>query len=86
MLLLDSVVPEKWYSVRDAGAILGYAHDTVEDLIRDEFLQALLKPQKRSRGQGFYICKSVQGCEIIRFVKDNLSVQEPRKMVRRMRR
>jgi len=78
--MLLSVEPEKWYSVGDVARCLGWSRDTVIRLIEQGYLQAFVKPnrvQKRCREN---LCHMVQGCEIIRFVKDNLSIPKPRLM------
>lgn len=84
-MLLLNVVPEKWYVVNAVARIIGWGRDAVIDLINNGFLQAIVLPCKSDRRKRVYLCRHVQGCEIIRFVKDNLSIPEPRKMERRMR-
>jgi hypothetical protein len=83
-MLLLSVKPERWYTINDSVPILGWARDTIIRLIDDGFLQAQIKPRRSNRSKRVFLCRQIQGCELIRFVKDNLSVQEPRRMTRRM--
>jgi len=85
MLLLGHVIPEKWYTVNETGEILGWKRDTIIRLIESGYLQAMVKPRAGNRLCREYLCRMIQGCEIIRFVKDNLSIPEPRQLRRRMR-
>jgi hypothetical protein len=73
MLLLDSVVPEKWYRVHEVAAILGWAHDTIERWIDDGLLQAFVIELRSSKIKRSFRGKRVQGCEIIRFVNEHLT-------------
>ena len=73
MLLLNSIEPEKWYKVGEVAAILGWSHDRVEDWIDDGALQAFVIDLRSSRRPRIYRGKRVQGCEIIRFVKEHLT-------------
>jgi hypothetical protein len=43
MLLLDSVVPEEWYSVKQVSGILGWGVDAVRDWIYDGHFAGLHK-------------------------------------------
>jgi hypothetical protein len=71
MLLLDSVVPEEWYSVKQVSGILGGGVDAVWDWIYDGHLQAFINPGSKRRR--IYRGVRVQGCEIVRFVKAHLT-------------
>ena len=53
MLLLDSVVPEEWYSVKQVSGILGRGVDAVRDWIYDGHLQGFIKPGTSSKGAEF---------------------------------
>src|SRR5450755_3798114 len=83
-MLLLSVELERWYTIEDAVPILGWERDTIIRLIDDGFLQAQIKPRQGNRRKRIYLCRQIQGCELVRFVKDNLSVQEPLRMNRKM--
>jgi excisionase family DNA binding protein len=85
MLLLDHIVPARWYTINETAEILGWERDTIIRLIESGYLQAQVKPKTGSKRCREFLCRLVQGCEIIRFVKDNLSIPEPRLMRRRMR-
>jgi hypothetical protein len=89
MLLLDSVEPEKWYKVAGSDSmtvskILGWSPDTIRRWIRDGLLQAFIKPTRGKRGKRAWLGVRVQGCEIIRFAKANLSelAEHPKLRVR----
>jgi hypothetical protein len=69
MLLLDSVVPQEWYIVKQVSGILGRGVDAVRDRIYDGHLHGFIKAGTSSKGRRIYRGARVQGCEIIRFVK-----------------
>ena len=69
MLVLDSINPEKFYSVKETAAILGRSDDTVIRLNNRGFLKALVLPGKSDTRHRTYRCRSFQGAEIIRFIK-----------------
>lgn len=82
MLILDSVEPERWYSVRDVVKILGWKQDTIRRWIRDGLLQAFIKPGRSGRRPRVYRSVRIQGNEIIRFVKAHLTVLQPNRSLR----
>jgi hypothetical protein len=84
-VLLLNVDPERWYTIGEVVPILGWERDTIIRLIEQGFLQAQVKPKTGNKRCREYLCRVIQGCELIRFVRDNLSIPEPRKMQRRMR-
>ena len=73
MLLLDSVVPEEWYSVKQVSGILGRGVDAVRDRIYDGHLYGFIKPGTSSKRRRIYRGVRVQGCRIICFVKAHLT-------------
>ena len=77
MLLLNSVEPEKWYSVAETAKILGWSEDFIYDRIYDGSLQAQVKPGTSGRRKREYNSFRVQGCEIIRYAKENMTVLKP---------
>lgn len=82
MLILDSIKSEKWYPVVDVSEILGWSVDTIRDWIDAGQLQAFLKPKTVISRNRRYRCMQIQGCEIIRFVKENLTpLNAPRKLI-----
>ena len=78
MLLLDSVIPEKWYRVSETADILGWSHDMVERWIEKGLLQAFVIDCRSDLRPRIYRGKRVQGCEIIRFVRAHLTILKPR--------
>ncbi len=82
MLILDSVEPERWYSVRDVVKILGWKQDTIRRWIRDGLLQAFIKPSRSGRRPLVYRSVRIQGSQIIRFVKAHLTVLQLDKSLR----
>jgi excisionase family DNA binding protein len=74
-MLVDFVVPERWYSVDEVAEILGFSRDTVIRLIENGFLTALVLPRKARRGRRIYSSRRIQGAEIIRFAKAYTSVR-----------
>ena len=68
MLVLDSINPEKFYSVKETAAILGRSDDTVIRLNNRGFLKALVLPGRSDKRRRIYLCRSFQGAEIIRFI------------------
>jgi hypothetical protein len=79
MLLLDSVVPEEWYSVKQVSGILGRGVDAVRDRIYDGHLHGFIKPGTSSKRRRIYRGVRVQGCEIIRFVKAHMTEDKRKK-------
>ena len=68
-MLVDFVVPEKWYTVDEAAEVLGFSRDTVIRLIKSGELEAMTLPTKPGRRKRVYLSRRVQGAEIIRFAK-----------------
>jgi Helix-turn-helix domain len=69
MLVLDSIQPEKWYSVKEVAGILGFSEDTVIRRTNRGFLKALVLPGQSSVRRRIYQSRRIQGAEIIRFIK-----------------
>jgi transposase len=69
MLVLDSIELERWYSVKEVAAILGFSEDTVIRQINRGFLKAFLLPGRTDKKVRRYHCRRVQGSEIIRYLK-----------------
>jgi hypothetical protein len=80
--MLNSVDPEKWYTVLQASKILGWGVDAVRRWIYDGHLQAFIKPGTTGRRKRTYRGARIQGCEIIRFVKAHLTVLQPDRKLR----
>ena len=68
-MLVDFVVPERWYAVDETAKVLGFSRDTVIRLIKSGELEAMTLPTKPGRRKRVYSSRRVQGAEIIRFVK-----------------
>lgn len=68
MLVLDSIQPEKWYSVKEVAVILGFSEDTVIRQINRGFLKAFALPIKSPRRPRIYCSRRVQGRELIRYI------------------
>jgi excisionase family DNA binding protein len=66
---LDSVQPEKWYSVKEVGAVLNFSEDTVIRQIHRGFLKAFMLPGRSDKRRRIYESRRVQGAEIIRYVR-----------------
>ena len=77
MLLLNSVEPEKWYKVSQVAKIIGWGEDAIYDWVHAGLLQAFLKPITSPRRRRTWTGMTIQGCEIIRFVKAHLSELSP---------
>ncbi len=73
MLVLDSIELERWYSVKEVAAILGFSEDTVIRQINRGFLKAFLLPGRTDKKVRRYYCRRVQGSEIIRYLKSYMS-------------
>jgi hypothetical protein len=73
MPLLDSVKPEKWYSVDETAAILGFERDSVIRRIQDGQIQAFILPRVGKRRNRVYRSYRIQGAEIIRYVSVNMT-------------
>lgn len=69
MLVLDSVNPEKWYSVKEVAAILGFSEDTVIRQTNRGLLRAFVLPGSSSRRRRVYQCRRVLGRELIRYIQ-----------------
>lgn len=69
MLVLDSIQPEKWYSVKEVAAILGFSTDTVIRQVNRGFLKTFILPKKSSRRKRTYESRRVQGAELIRYIQ-----------------
>ena len=78
MLILDSIDPEKWYKVREAAEILGWEHDTIDRWIEQRLLQAFVISARSDKRKRIYRGKRIQGCEIIRFVREHLTELKPK--------
>ena len=68
MLVLDSIDPGKWYSVKEVAAILGFSEDTVIRQINRKFLQAFVLPGKSDKRRRVYKCRRVLGRDLIRYI------------------
>lgn len=77
MLLLNSVEPEKWYKVSDTAKILGWSEDTIYRWIEDGEIQAQVKESDSPRRIRKYVSVCIQGCEIIRYVKEHMTTLKP---------
>lgn len=71
MLVLDSIDPGKFYSVKETAAILGRSDDTVIRLNNRGHLRALVLPGRSDKRHRIYLCRSFQGAEIIRFIRNH---------------
>lgn len=69
MLVLDSIQPEKWYSVKEVGAFLNFAEDTVIRQINRGFLKAFVLPGRSDKRRRIYQSRRVQGAEVIRYMR-----------------
>jgi len=68
-VLVDFVVPERWYTVDETAEVLGFSRDTVIRLIKSGELEAMTLPTKPGRRKRVYSSRRVQGAEILLFVK-----------------
>ena len=73
MLVLDSIQPEKWYSVKEVAAVLGFSEDTVIRQVNRRLLKAFVLPGRSDKRVRTYQCRRVQGSEIIRYLKSYMS-------------
>lgn len=72
MLLLDSVQPEKWYSVKESAAFLGLSEDTMIRQVNRGLIQAFCLPNQRRRSRRPYVVRRIQGCELIRYIRNHM--------------
>lgn len=72
-MLLNNVDPETWYKVSEVSKIVGWSEDTVRDWIHAKRLIAFIKPITSNRRKRLWMGMRVQGRELIRFIRDNLS-------------
>jgi hypothetical protein len=77
-ILLNNIEPQKWYKVRDVAKIIGWGEDAAYDWVHGGLLEAFLKPITSSRRKRTWTGMTIQGCEIIRFVKAHLSTNRQR--------
>ena len=68
MLVLDSIQPEKWYSVKEVAAVLGFSEDTVIRQINRGFLKAFVLPGKSDKRRRVYRCRRVRGQDLSRCI------------------
>jgi len=68
-MLVDFVVPEKWYTVDEVGEVIGFKRDTIIRLVKRGELEVMVPPSVPGRRIRTYSCRRIQGAEIIRFVK-----------------
>ena len=73
MLVLDSIQQEKWYSVKEVAAFLGFSEDTVIRQVNRNFLKAFVLPGKSGKRFRTYRSRRIQGAEIIRFINTFLN-------------
>jgi hypothetical protein len=73
MVMFDSIDREKWYPVKWVADYLNYKRDAILRRIRKGHLQALLMPQVGDCRDRVYMSLSIQGCELIRFISENLT-------------
>lgn len=69
MLVLDSIEPSKWYSVKEVAAILGFSEDTIIRQTNRGFLKAFVLPVKYSTRKRKFKSRRIQGAEIILYIK-----------------
>lgn len=81
-MLLDHIVPEQWYTVRETVKLIGWEVDSIRRFIREGHLQAQVRPGRGNRRVRDYKALRIQGCEIIRFVRENLTVLKPNRRLR----
>jgi hypothetical protein len=71
---MDSLIePEKWYSVKEAAAILGWSGDTVRRQIYKKLLGAFVLPKVQMRNRRVYRSTRIQGGELSRFIRNHMS-------------
>jgi hypothetical protein len=68
MLALDSVQAEKWYSVKEVAAILGFSEDTVIRQINRGFLKAFVLPGRSDKRRRIYKSRRVLGRDLSRYI------------------
>jgi Helix-turn-helix domain len=73
MLILDSVQPEKWYSVKEAAAILGFSDDTISRQVTRGLLKAFILPNDHGRNRRAHKYVRIQGCELVRYVRNHMN-------------
>jgi len=68
-VLVDFVVPERWYTVDETGEVIGFKRDTIIRWVKRGELESMVPPAVPGRRRRTYSCRRIQGAEIIRFVK-----------------
>lgn len=74
-MLLDSIQPEKWYSVKEVSAIVGLSRDTIIRQIHGGFLKAFILPRRRTR-RGIYRVYRIRGVEVLKWLDVGASSRE----------
>ena len=69
MLVMDSIQPEKWYSVKEVAAILGFGEDTVIRQINRGFLKAFVLPAKSDKRKRVFRSRRVLGRDFLRYIE-----------------
>lgn len=63
---------ERWLSVKEVSAILGFSCDTVRRLVRRGELKALRLPTHSSKRVRVYECLRIAYSEVLRFIRRNM--------------
>jgi excisionase family DNA binding protein len=68
-VLVDFVVPERWYKVDEVAEVIGFKRDTIIRLVKRGELEVLVLPSVPGRRVRIFSCRRILGAKIIRFVK-----------------
>ena len=69
--MTDMIDPNRWYSVKETGWLIGWLPDATRRLIRDGYLSAQIKPNTSPGRRRKYEGMRVKGSEIIRYLREN---------------
>ncbi len=72
MLSIDSVKPEKWYSVKEVAARWAIGRDKIARLVKKGHLKALVMPGKLSVRKRVYLVRRIPESELQRFERENM--------------
>lgn len=69
---MDSIQPEKWYSVCEVAGITGWSVDTVRRWVHDGRLPAFVQPHRSSKRKRIFRSLRILGQDLIDFLRKNM--------------
>jgi hypothetical protein len=68
LLVLDSIQPEKWYSVKEVAGFLGFSEDTIIRLVNRGLLKAFVLSMASSKRKRVFRSRRILGRDLLRFI------------------